>query len=185
MKKIIFILFVIIQSTSTAQQFSNVIHNDQKEYFSEEAGDNSLLLNDKTQNETLSGKYLLIGDYKAVARMHNSTEAGEIFLPIENDHKISVGHTQPDEDSPLNKSNNWGTVKWISIASTAALGGVSYYFEVKAQDNYDNYNKATTTAESLDYRNKSDDCRQMRDILLYSATVTATAAIFSWIMQEL
>ncbi|PIP77713.1 MAG: hypothetical protein COW85_07575 [Ignavibacteria bacterium CG22_combo_CG10-13_8_21_14_all_37_15] len=126
---------------------------------------------------------LLIGQYKLTARKSNYLDVSETVTVEENTKKSVTFSMLTYEGSRLQLANTWGTVKWISAGATLLCGGTAAYFHFSSQSNYDKYKAATTTADALAYKKKTEDHKRFANMFIYTATATASAALISWIIQ--
>jgi hypothetical protein len=126
---------------------------------------------------------LLIGDYMLTAKKEGFLEAREKLTVNENDQLRVRLQMMTYEGSRQALKDTWGTVRTISGIAGLAAGGAAVYFKMSANGNYDKYVSATTTADALVYRQKTDDNDKMFKIALGAAAGLLTTALVSWIVQ--
>ena len=76
------------------------------------------------------------------------------------------------------------TVKWIFPALSLISGGAYFYFDKKADDNYNNYMNAASRELAVDYRAKTKDNDQLANISGITAITSAIISVVAWILDS-
>jgi hypothetical protein len=76
------------------------------------------------------------------------------------------------------------TAKWIFPVITLLGGGAYFYFDKKADDNFNNYQNTSSRELAVDYRAKTKDNDQLANISGITAIVSAAISVFAWIMDD-
>ncbi len=76
------------------------------------------------------------------------------------------------------------TAKWIFPAITLITGGGYFFFDKKADDNYQNYINSSSRELAVNYRTKTKDNDQLANICGVSAVASAIISVAVWIFDR-
>lgn len=82
-----------------------------------------------------------------------------------------------------NKNNLLGIFKWTLPALAIISGGGYFFFDKKADDNYQNYLSASTREQAINYRTKTKDNDQLANICGITSISSAIISIFVWLFD--
>ena len=91
---------------------------------------------------------------------------GEVF-------KTAMGTAEPKKV--------WSNRGWYYFVISALVAGAGVYCNYQGDNYYNDYEHATSSGAAIDYRNKSQDAYQTRDVLYYTSIVPLLVTFYSWI----
>jgi len=118
-----------------------------------------------------------------IDKLANCNALSEQLIVKDNEIKKTMLKMLSDEESRLQEANYWSSVKWISFATGVTCGVAAHLFGKMADQNYEYYQNATTTADALRFKQQTNDNGKFRDILLFIATTTLSMSLIAWILQ--
>jgi hypothetical protein len=106
---------------------------------------------------------------------------------------ISFCHTITDSTGRANQGSSGfktgtvsviKTVKWIFPVISLIGGGAYFYFDKKADDNYNDYMNASSRELAVDYRTKTKNNDQFANISGITAIASAVISVIAWIFDD-
>lgn len=88
------------------------------------------------------------------------------------------------KDFKTGSGNVFKTAKWIFPALTLITGGGYFFFDKKADDNYQNYINSSNRELAVNYRTKTKDNDQLANICGISAVASAIISVAVWIFDR-
>nr|MBI9032236.1 PEGA domain-containing protein [bacterium] len=146
---------------------------------------NIYLDNNLEENKSPALLSLLYGDYDIkVTHPHFLDYQGKLTVTENKHQEITI----PLETYAGSKKYHYDKHKkraWISTGVTTLILGGAISSNIIANSYYDQYEKTTSPADALDYKDQTQTWRDIRDYTYYTASGVAIYSLYSWIRTAL
>jgi len=128
---------------------------------------------------------LIIGEYTLTAKKYNYLDVTQTVTVRENQKQTVKLNMLTYEGSRKQIRDNWAMWKWIGLGSAALAGGVSGYFYMSADKQYEYYRTTQSSSAAAEYRKTTIDHQNFSKYAIAAAGTFVAGAIFSWTMEML
>ncbi len=146
-----------------------------------EAADADIYIDDERKGSAPLIFPLIIGDYTLKAKKANYLDVTQTITVSENQKQSVKLSMLTYEGSRKQIRDKWALWKWIGLGSGAAAAGISGYFYLSAQKQYDNYKTTQSSADAANYRKLTTDHQKFSGYAIAAAGTFVLGALISWI----
>lgn len=135
----------------------------------------------KSNNSSIE---LLVGEYSVIARSAGFIDHQQAVKIVQGmDKKIDFS-LRSYQGSMHEKKDFWSKNMYAGLALIAINGAAVYYSEMKADDYFDQYQQAQTSADALNLREKTNKWNDYRSLSILSISVPTTYTLFSFVKRS-